>query len=58
MKFKRSLWKGEFKSLINLRDLIRFIKSILRVLKTRKASLQHELESNKTMTAYDEVILI
>lgn len=28
------------------------------LLKTRKASLQHELVCNKTMTAYDEVILI
>lgn len=55
MKFKRSLWKEEFKSPTNLWCLL---KSILRVLKTRKASLQHELVCNKTMTAYDEVILI
>lgn len=55
MKFKRSLWKGEFKSLINLWCLL---KGIIMLLKTRKASLQHELVCNKTMTAYDEVILI
>lgn len=28
------------------------------LLKTRTASLQHELVCNKTKTAYDEVILI
>ena len=55
MKFKRSLWKCEFKSLTNLWCLL---KSILRVLKTRKASLQHKLVCNKTMTDFDEVILI
>lgn len=55
MKFKRSLWKGEFKSLTNLWCLL---KGIIMLLKTRKASLQHELVCNKTMTAYDEVILI
>lgn len=33
-------------------------KRYLKSLKTRKASLQHELVCNKTMTAYDEVILI
>ncbi len=36
MKFKRSLWKGEFKSLINLRDLIRFNKKYLKSLKNKK----------------------
>lgn len=55
MKFKRSLWIGEFKSLTNLWCLL---KGIIMLLKTRKASLQHELVCNKTMTAYDEVILI
>ena len=34
------------------------LKGIIMLLKTRKASLQHELVCNKTMTAYDEVILI
>ncbi len=33
-------------------------KRYLKSLKTRKASLQHEIVCNKTMTAYDEVILI
>ncbi len=28
------------------------------LLKTRKASLQHELVCNKTLTAYDEVIIV
>lgn len=28
------------------------------LLKTRKESLQHELVCNKTMTAYDEVIIV
>ena len=28
------------------------------LLKTRKASLQHELVCNKTMTAYDEVVIV
>lgn len=46
---------GEFKSLTNLWCLL---KGIIMILKTRKASLQHELVCNKTMTAYDEVILI
>ena len=55
MKFKRSLWKGEFKSLTNLWCLL---KGIIMLLKTRKASLQHELVCNKTMTPYDEVVIV
>lgn len=33
-------------------------KRYLKSLKTRKASLQHELVCNKTMTAYDEVVIV
>ncbi len=46
MKFKRSLWKGEFKSPTNLCCLL---KGILRVLKQDKHLYCYVIKSNKVM---------